>query len=430
MSIDRIGDHPISALARLSPPHTFDELYSLVEDIDQNGQIRPIVRDPETGEIYDGKGRLKACEILGIPPEFADLEEGCDPWHLILRENVIGRHLNQNDLAIFGHFLSAGFPAGWLGANLHPPRMTQEKTAERLGVSLRLIKHAAKAFTTNNDELWQALLRRQIKASDASFVVNKPPEVQQMALEMVLGGQAKTMQSAARKVEEHLKAEAGASMRETVLAHPPSDTIRVVHSDLNGLRKRVEKGSVGVIVTFPPTTGVEWGGNFQGLGKFAVHALAPDGLTAVMAVPQSLPDVLFRLTPLGLTWITEFDYRCPDRPLRLKYPYRGQVGRLPILVFGKDKTRVPAGDDFVEEPPEGGSGAFKPDQLSDAGLQMVVERFAAPGQVVCDPVILGRIGTALGARNAGCTFIGAAHDQNLINQFWTDMAKTMGDEPA
>ena len=123
MSIDRIGDHPISALARLSPPHTFDELYSLVEDIDQNGQIRPIVRDPETGEIYDGKGRLKACEILGIPPEFADLEEGCDPWHLILRENVIGRHLNQNDLAIFGHFLSAGFPAGWLGANLHPPRM-------------------------------------------------------------------------------------------------------------------------------------------------------------------------------------------------------------------------------------------------------------------------------------------------------------------
>ncbi len=43
-------------------------------------------------------------------------------------------------------------------------------------------------------------------------------------------------------------------------------------------------------------------------------------------------------------------------------------------------------------------------------MAMVVQRFTRPGQVVCDPVLLGRAGTALGALRSACTFIGAARE--------------------
>ena len=37
----------------------------------------------------------------------------------------------------------------------------------------------------------------------------------------------------------------------------------------------------------------------------------------------------------------------------------------------------------------------------------LVRRFTQPGQVVCDPFLLGQGGTAIGALDNGCRFIGA-----------------------
>ena len=49
-------------------------------------------------------------------------------------------------------------------------------------------------------------------------------------------------------------------------------------------------------------------------------------------------------------------------------------------------------------------------------MALIVERFARPGQVVCDPVLLDRSSIALAARRHGCIFIGAGTDQSCINR--------------
>ena len=427
MLSDQIGDHPISALAKIiSPPHTFDELSSLVEDIDRNGQLRPIVRDPETGEIYHGVGRLKATQILGIEPFFTDLEEGQDPWDLILSENAVGRQLDQNDKAMIGHCLSSELPRHWEGANLHRT-ITQQEASERLGVSLRMIKYAAKAFSTDNEELRRALLRRQVKVWDAASVVNQPREVQRRALDLVLQGRAKTLKSAARKVEDQLSTETEMSKRRALVARTLTYATIIRSSDLSSLRKHVDRETVDVIVTFPPTA-EGWAHNFQYLGKLANYALAPQGLMAILVNPHLLPEIsVSLLRNLSLQWITLFYYDCQGRPAPLPKPHSHRPRRLPILIIGKDKTLLPEVSDIVIEPSRDSSVGLTNLGLLDAGLQELVQRIAKPEQLLLDPVTLGRLGTALGARSAGCEFIGAV-DPGKAERYEDRLCKAAGQE--
>ena len=60
-------------------------------------------------------------------------------------------------------------------------------------------------------------------------------------------------------------------------------------------------------------------------------------------------------------------------------------------------------------------------------IYMIVERFARPGQVVCDPVLLDRSSIALAARRHGCIFIGAGTDQSCINRIRDRLARAEGD---
>ena len=426
MLSDPISDRPISPLARIFPPHTFDELNSLVEDIDRHGQLRPIVRDPKTGEIYHGIGRLKASEILGIEPFFTDLEEGQDPLDLALSENATGRQLDQNDRAIIGHFLSTGSTADWLGANLHRT-ITQQEASVRLGVSIRMIKYAAKAFSTEDEELLRALLRRQVKVWDAAAVVTQPPEVTKGALDLVLEGKTKTLKSAAVKVNDQLNTEAEVSERRALASRPLSETTIVASSDLMKLRRHVARESVDVIVSFPPTAD-GWTHNFNYLGKLAHYALAPHGLMAILVNPHLVPEISsWLLQNRSLRWITLFYYDCPERPPRLPNPHSHRPQRLPILIIGKVKTKLTIVSDIVIEPSRDSSVGLTYLGLLDAGLQELVQRIAKPGQLLLDPATLGRLGTALGALSAGCRFVGAV-DPEQAEKFKARLREAVGEE--
>ena len=86
------------------------------------------------------------------------------------------------------------------------------------------------------------------------------------------------------------------------------------------------------------------------------------------------------------------------------------------------------GNDVIEVPPPDGP-AMGPQgrQRDDAGMALIVERFARPGQVVCDPVLLDRSSIALAARRHGCIFIGAGTDQSCINRIRDRLALAEGD---
>lgn len=56
-------------------------------------------------------------------------------------------------------------------------------------------------------------------------------------------------------------------------------------------------------------------------------------------------------------------------------------------------------------------------------MTLVVDRFVQPRQVVCDPFLLSRGGTALGAPPWGCRFTGADPQQSAIEDTKVILAK-------
>ncbi len=60
-------------------------------------------------------------------------------------------------------------------------------------------------------------------------------------------------------------------------------------------------------------------------------------------------------------------------------------------------------------------------------MALIVERFARPGQVVCDPIPLDRASTALAARKHGCYFIGADKDEVNLERIKRSLARDEGD---
>ena len=55
-------------------------------------------------------------------------------------------------------------------------------------------------------------------------------------------------------------------------------------------------------------------------------------------------------------------------------------------------------------------------------MELILERFCRPGQVVCDPAMLNRAGAALAARKLGCRFVGAAAVQSWRDRIHVRLA--------
>nr|WP_329912009.1 ParB/RepB/Spo0J family partition protein [Streptomyces sp. SP18BB07] len=90
-----IETHPI---ASLFPQLDEDELRALADDVQARGLLHPIVLDPQ-GRLLDGRGRLKACEIASVEPEFVTYEGG-DPSGYVLSVNLRRRNISKGQAAM------------------------------------------------------------------------------------------------------------------------------------------------------------------------------------------------------------------------------------------------------------------------------------------------------------------------------------------
>ena len=111
-------------------------------------------------------------------------------------------------------------------------------------------------------------------------------------------------------------------------------------------------------------------------------------------------------------------------PERSGFPPWLKLHRRPLLVYGKMGFRPDGMDGLIEVPaPDGPSQGRERNELA---MVQVVERFARPGQTVCDPVLLDRSGTALGARKLGCLFIGATRFPSCVQRIRNRLAEGEG----
>ena len=425
MATPRQG-YPTSRFAMLFPEMAPEDYQQLVASIREQGLLDPIAL--WRGEVIDGRHRQRACIEVSVVPRYEHLDPETDPVEYILAKNLARRHLDATQRALIAHGLSRDSRPGGDRRSAEyrrqpdhsaklPNGLSQQQAAERLAVSPRLVRDAGRVMTAEGPAavaLQRAVRERRVKISDAKQALTQPTEVQERALELVSNGTARSLASAIRRLNEEGHKGADDAVLAVDQAKPLDEAITLHQVGLSDLHELVSPASVDAIITHPPH-GPESLPLLPHLAAFAAHALQPEGVLVVISGADRLPDTLEGLKHDGLRWLSEFDYRDNATGIRSGPPHRIQLRRKPLLVYCKPGFRMPPGDDVIEVPvPVEGMPEVRPRQRNDTGLFLISQRFSRPGQVLCDPLMLGRASTVLAARKLGCAFIGADREASSI----------------
>ena len=360
-----------------------------------------------------------------MEPRFSQLDAATDPLEYVLARNEARRHLDTSQRALIAYELSRESRPGGdrrsddyqrnadHSANL-PNGLTQEQAAARLEVSTRLVRDTGRIMAADSraaPALRQVVRARRVKISDAKRALEQPAEVQEAALARLASGVAKTLGRAVSQLNsERAEAAAGGANR----AKPLDETITLHRTALADLAKLVAPASVDRSITHPPH-GRESLPLLADLAAFAAHALQPSGALLALSGMEQLPETLEQLKHPDLHWVAEFDYRDNGTTTWSRPPHRTRLRRKSLLIYGKRGFRLPPGDDVIElPPPEPGAAARRQWELNNAGAELILARFARPGQGICDPLMLSQASAALAARKLGCPFIGADREATSI----------------
>ena len=412
---------PFSPLVFIFPPMGPAEFAALVAAIRERGLWDPIVvwRD----QIIDGRHRYLACIKAGVEPRYVHLPDDTDP-----REYVLDKNLDRRDMSVSQRAVSAckvlsqsgpGRPRREDGDNPERP-YTQREAAQRFRVSRSELNLAIKMMSEDNGAhpaVRRAVEQGRITLNDARAVMKEPQEIQRDAMVRVIRRKKGTAANAVRRVKQEIAQREDAAALEAALARPIDDRVTLHRAAVSDLHTLVAPGTVDAIITHPPAVDERSLTLLSELAAFAAHALRPDGVMVVVASASSLPQFMEGLKHPDLRWALEMDIQFSKAPGRSGRPHFVNLRRRPLLVYGKMQFRLTGGDDVIAVPP--------PEELSEGqerwhpvevGMSMLVERFTRPGQVICDPFLLGWRGTALGARRNGCSFIGGERDRSCLDR--------------
>ena len=423
-------EHPyrIGFLAGIVPRSPEEAHTDLVARM-KNHNYRPAVIVWQ-GEIVFGVEILDAYIEAEVQPRFEHLLDDADPWEALAAEAAPALEMNDNARAVTAALASLLSPRG-RPRNEENSAGVQKKTrdlmAERFKVSVRLVNYAAAVLKEDEKaapELRQAVRDWRIHAVDAARVLKKPRAIQAKAVDLVLGGQAKTVKRAVDVIEREIaEAERQAALAE-ILARPLNEAVTLYVASPDDLLEKLDRDSIDAIITHPPHLEDKLL-LYSRLAALAAHALKPTGFMVVVGSGMLLPQMLQRLEHEGLRWIMEMDLHQGGPPVRSDRPYFLDLHRQPLLIFGKPAFRPPRVADFIQVP--------APDDLpqgldrNDMAMQLILERLCRPGQVVCDPIMLNRAATALAALKMGCTFFGATESSPLRDQIHARVAEVEAD---
>ena len=357
MDLLRLSPFPISYLATILPPLDPPRYQALVTSISQHGLLHPII--VWRGEIIDGVHRLMACLQLGIDPTYHHLPDGDDPLEFLKAEGFSYRDMDDNARAKAAAKLSRwsarGRPmaSGEKSANL--PIITRKEAADRFGVSVRSVSTAARVLSEDGPAapaLRQAVDDWKIRCSDAARILDRSPEVQERAAELVIAGQFRTVKTAAERIEREIAQVAEAEARESTLALALSDTVTLHTATVAALQTLVPPGSVDAVITHPPEH-PESLPVFSDLAAFADHVLGVSGILVILGGATLLPWILKNLEHSGLRWVAEFDLLFHGQPAGSGTPRFMRLHRRPVLVYSKGTFRTNEMHDLFEVPPPG-----------------------------------------------------------------------------
>ena len=419
----------VSPLAGIFPPMTEDEYSWLEESIRETGLLEAITL--WRGTVIDGFHRLRACLRLGVEPRFSSLPDDADPLAYVIGKNDSRRTLApwQRPVAAFRASESSrvGRPrsARKNCANLRNS-LTQAEAAVIFRVSRRSVSAASHVLGRDSPaipELRRAVISGQITVSDAATAAKEPDEVQRMAVDLALRREARTVRQAVNIVKETFGVSEGV---ESAVALPvAADNVPPAfhQSAVVGLHGYIAPETVDAIITFPPA---DADSVLTDLADFAAHSLKRTGAMFVLAGTDRLPDFIECLRHPGLVWICAFHYVHNVRAAgSRRNPLGGAApGQKLLLVYGKPGFRLKGEDGVISAlPSDEGAPGNRRGHL-DLGMELIISRFTGPGDLVCDPLLLGRNASALAAVRQGRRFVGADDNASRLEAVVRQLERT------
>ncbi len=190
----RIGEYETHPAADLFPLLDGAGLRALADDIRAHGLLNPVVllSDGARRIVLDGRNRLRACEIAGVPPRTVIWTGEGSPVEWVVSQNLHRRHLDASQRAMVAAGLVPMFAAEARErqrANLKqggeipvPAKLPErergearEKAAAAVNVSPRLVADAVKVAREATPETVEAVRQGKTTVSAAARDVRAEP---------------------------------------------------------------------------------------------------------------------------------------------------------------------------------------------------------------------------------------------------------------
>jgi site-specific DNA-methyltransferase (adenine-specific) len=385
-----------------------EQYQALKEDIRQRGVQVAIEVCAKSGEILDGRVRVRICEELRIRHYPRRVVAGLDTeearrYHR-LRVNLLRRQLDRTTIQ------------GLALAEMRRKPRSDRLLASIFGVSHTCMSNWRREFISLGKLLPTAGAR---EGRDGKHYPDRPPT-------SMYATTASSMSRAARLLDEIGDDGPGRTMtplqagrlavrvrreRADASTAAPTTKVKLYEGRFQEVGRKIKPGSVGLVFTDPPYHRA-WldDGQWAELASLAYRVLEPGGLLVAYAGIASLPEVMAALASGGLTyhWTLATRLRMANRN------YARSIVNIwkPLLLYSKGRARLPVTvRDFCE--PEYDRKSRHEWEQPEAEAEFYMSKLARPGSVVLDSC--AGSGTALVvARRLGMTAVGIEVDPRAI----------------
>jgi len=245
-------------LAKYFPLLEGEEFDLLVKDIEENGQLEPIVMVGD--EILDGVNRWRACEELGIPP-WVTSYDGDNPLSYVISLNIRRRHLSISQKSMLATNMLPEFEAEAEKvrlANLKQNRndqttisevgLSRERAAKQFGVSGPSVQRA-KRIKEEAPEKAEAIIRGEETVYGVDSELRKA-KAEETAKEREGKEEEKKVKEHPKCMKEYLEATkhfkealtlAVASAKRGLFSPESINIIETKHNQINDLMSELEE---------------------------------------------------------------------------------------------------------------------------------------------------------------------------------------------
>ncbi len=217
--------YPIGFLAETFPPLSPAGHAALVARISRHGYRPPVIVWKE--EVVFGVELLEAYAEAGVEPRFEHVLEEEDPSERISAEAVPSLEMDDNARAVAAALASQwstpGRPRDEDKNSANLQNKTRAAMAERYAVSVRLVNYASQVLSEDGPAapaLRRAVREWKIKATGAAKVLDRPAELQERAVELVIRKEVKTVKRAVEQIDREIAQAEEAEALASVLSRP------------------------------------------------------------------------------------------------------------------------------------------------------------------------------------------------------------------